>query len=361
VNAAGGLFILSNMREYGGAERSLAVLAPHLAAATPLRIFVENDRHHAELAALEHSRISLVPVAKGNAPGALLAVAATLRRCVRSEAPRAILANGHKGALLLALCRPFLPRGLRYGVYVRDFAFTTMPIITALLRDARFFAPSEVVFAHAPYRRAGLTRRAHEVIPNAVEPAGAASPEEDFIGCCARLVPWKGVDLLLRAFALVADEFPTVQLRLYGEPIDPGYAASLRQLAGSLQLVDRVEFRGFEDDREAVFGRGLFFVVPSTSRPPGPETFGRVVIEAWAHGKPVIAFRCGGPAQLIADGEDGCLVPEGDVAALAGRIRELLDDPAKRRALGACGQARTLVEFAPPAIAARLLHALLPP
>lgn len=356
------LFILSNMGQFGGAERSIATLVPHLADALPVRIFVENDRHYEDLARLGHARVRLVRVPKGNSPFALAAALWKIATHFIRERPRAVLVNGHKGAFLFALAHPFLAwHRAQIGVFIRDFDFYTLPFILASLRSARFFAPTDAVFENPRYAKWGLGTREHEAIPNAVKlPTNDPSSEsEPFIGCCARLLPWKGVDFLIQAFAQIAVEFPAVKVRVYGEAIDGDYAVSLRALVAECRLEGRVEFPDFESDPERIFGPGLFFVVPSVSTPPGPETFGRIVIEAWSWRKPVIAFNCGGPARLIRDGEDGFLVEERNVTELAERMCELLRDDARRRAMGARGYERTRAEFDPALIARRVLTSLL--
>ncbi len=72
--------------------------------------------------------------------------------------------------------------------------------------------------------------------------------------------------------------------------------------------------------------------------PSRTDSFGIVFLDAWANGKPVIGADAGGIPGVIADGIDGLLVPFGDVPALAGALRRLLDDPALRHRLGAAGR-----------------------
>lgn len=69
----GPLFILSNMREYGGAEKSIATLVPYLAGATQVHIFTENQRHHDDLARIESPNLTLTRTARGNSPPADMA------------------------------------------------------------------------------------------------------------------------------------------------------------------------------------------------------------------------------------------------------------------------------------------------
>jgi glycosyltransferase involved in cell wall biosynthesis len=70
-----------------------------------------------------------------------------------------------------------------------------------------------------------------------------------------------------------------------------------------------------------------------------------VLLEAWANGKPNVAYRAGGIAGVIRGGEDGLLVPCGDVAALAEALTRLVHNGELREQLGSAGKARTLREF----------------
>ena len=359
--AGGGIFILSNMRDYGGAERSIATLLPHLAAAMPVRIFAEHARHVAELERMAGPDLHVVRCP----PGVSLwstgrAFALVLWHFLR-EPPAAILANGHKGAVMLAALRRLVPWSrARFAVYVRDFGYFTMPRLLRHLPGATWFAPSQAVFDHPQYRAWGLDRARCEVVANGVEPATREPYESDppYIGCCAWLTPWKGIDCLIRAFQRIAQEHPTVRLRICGEEREAGYADSLRRLAEELGVVGRVDFRSFVADAAEMYAGGSVFVVPSLNQHPGPETFCRVIIEAWAYRKPVVAFAAGGPACLIADGADGFLVEEKNIAQLADRVLELLRDPALRARMGESGWWRTQAEFAPAVIARQLLDRL---
>ena len=78
-----------------------------------------------------------------------------------------------------------------------------------------------------------------------------------------------------------------------------------------------------------------------------------MVIQAWAHGLPVIAAASKGPAALIRDGEDGLLVPIDDAAALAERTAALLADPMQRIRLIQNGHARVEGEFSEAAVVAQ--------
>jgi glycosyltransferase involved in cell wall biosynthesis len=76
-----------------------------------------------------------------------------------------------------------------------------------------------------------------------------------------------------------------------------------------------------------------------------PEPFGRVLIEAMALARPLIAPREGGPLEIVVDGETGLLVPPRDATALAAAIERLIGDPALRRRMGEAGRARVDAVF----------------
>jgi glycosyltransferase involved in cell wall biosynthesis len=95
------------------------------------------------------------------------------------------------------------------------------------------------------------------------------------------------------------------------------------------------------DEQRRDFFAGIdVFVLPSRS-----DSFGLVLLEAWANGIPNVAYRAGGPASVIRHAEDGLLVPCGDVAGLGEAIAQLVDDAKLRRQLGMTGLERTASEF----------------
>ena len=156
-----------------------------------------------------------------------------------------------------------------------------------------------------------------------------------FVG---RLVYYKGVDVLLRAFARTEG----CALFLSGEGmLEP----QLRQEAQTLGVADRVFFLGRLTDAQlrAAFRDCDIFVLPSVAN---SEAFGIVQLEAMVYGKPVIntALPTGVPLVSI-HGETGLTVPPGDETALADAIRTLAEDDALREAYGAAAQRRVLEHF----------------
>jgi glycosyltransferase involved in cell wall biosynthesis len=145
-----------------------------------------------------------------------------------------------------------------------------------------------------------------------------------------RLTSWKGHAVLLQAVAAL--NRPDVMCVFVGS--DQGrrrYTNELKQLAAGLGIADRLRLVGQCDDMPAAFCLSDVVVHASVQ----PEAFGRVVIEAQAMARPVIASDLGGPVETVRQGETGWRVPPNDPAALAAAIATALDlDPDARLALG---------------------------
>lgn len=129
----------------------------------------------------------------------------------------------------------------------------------------------------------------------------------------------KGYDMLLRAWAEIEKKYPDWQLAIYGM----GDQDSLRNQIQELGLdADRCLLNGPVNDVIKEYQNSSVFVLPSRF-----EGFGLVIIEAMSCGVPVVAFNCPmGPDEIISDGEDGFLVPVGDIRALAENLQTLMQD-----------------------------------
>ena len=145
-----------------------------------------------------------------------------------------------------------------------------------------------------------------------------------------RLTSWKGQSVLIEALARIGRH--DVCCVLVGS--DQGrrrYADGLIRHAEALGIADRVRLVGECDDMPAALMLADVVVHASTR----PEAFGRVVIEAQAMGRPVIASDLGGPIETVEQGITGWRVPPGDAGALASAIEAALALPEEQRvALG---------------------------
>lgn len=161
-----------------------------------------------------------------------------------------------------------------------------------------------------------------------------------------RLHPNKGFDVLLEALARA----PGVHLWIAGEgPED----AALRARAAALGIDGRVRFLGWRRDVAALLAASDMLACPSRHEP-----LGNVVIEAWAHRRPVVAAASQGPRQLLRDGETGLLVPVEDADALARAMSSLAADRARAAALAAAGREAYEAGFTEAAVVQRYLDFL---
>lgn len=148
---------------------------------------------------------------------------------------------------------------------------------------------------------------------------GQPSPYEDGINflCVGRLSMEKGQDVLLDAFAQVAQKLKTARLTIVGDgPLAVPLATQVRQLG----LADRVRFTGFREDPAPYYCHADALVLPSRW-----EGFPNVLLEAISAGVPVVATECGGAsAEIVQPGINGYLVPGEEPEALASAMLGVL-------------------------------------
>lgn len=178
----------------------------------------------------------------------------------------------------------------------------------------------------------GIDERRWELVP---PPPPGNPPRALFIG---RLLPYKGVDFLLRALAQV----PDLRLDVVGSGPE---LHRLRTLARALAVEDRVKWWGEypDEDLPRRMADADFLVLPSVSV---QEMFGMVLLEAMAAGRPVITTAVpSGVREVNSPGVTGLEVPIRDVEALADAMRTLANDVQLRERLGAAGRGRVKARF----------------
>jgi glycosyltransferase involved in cell wall biosynthesis len=171
--------------------------------------------------------------------------------------------------------------------------------------------------------------------PRSALPRAAADTPEGvpLLLALGRLHASKAHDVSLKALA----RLPEAWLWIAGSgPLE----AELKALAQSLGVGDRVRFLGWRDDASALYRAADACLFPSRFEP-----LGNVVIQAWAHGLPIVAAASQGPAALIRDQEDGLLVPVDDDVALAAAARRLIGEAGLGARLAQAGAARVAEEF----------------
>lgn len=158
------------------------------------------------------------------------------------------------------------------------------------------------------------------------------------IGIAGTIRSWKGQDVVLKAVRLLKDNFPNIQCLIIGEVSNDQreYEAYLHALVEDLGISSHVRFLGHQD-RVFDFVNAIDVPVHASTE---PEPFGRVIIEAMALEKPIVASRAGGVTEIVVEGETGLLYTPGDAAALAACVKHLLENPELAKRLGEHGRRR---------------------
>lgn len=283
--------------------------------------------------------------------GAALARASFLRRRQVDlvHLNNSILAN-HEwmlGAMLAGVPCVTHERGInsRYGAFTRFLGrrLAAVICISAAVRDTL-------------QQYAGLVDNLF-VIHNGLDPATVApsrdretvrrhygfADHEPVVCMMGNLRKWKGQETVIQALAAVRPHFPDVRLLLVGETsvADADYESRLKRLAAELGLTDHVVFTGYQSNVADLVVASDVVVHASLL----PEPFGRVILDAMACHRPVIASRAGAIPEIVVENETGLTFPPGDAAALAVQLRRVLDDREFADRLARQGYARLIEHF----------------
>lgn len=185
------------------------------------------------------------------------------------------------------------------------------------------------------------------MVPNAAAPVYFDDPPSRLVPDGApfrivtvgRLDPIKNQALLIRAFARLCEQMPSVELVIVGEGPSRG---ALEELVKSLNLGDRVRLPGYRNDVRAVLAHADLFVLPSLS-----EGFGITLVEAMACEVPVLASSVGGAGEVIGELGSVLLSPHDEEAWTAALERIAAMDPAERRAMGRRARRLAIERFSP--------------
>jgi glycosyltransferase involved in cell wall biosynthesis len=277
------------------------------------------------------------------------------------KAPRfhLALANDTRALLYIALGCMALRRP--YIWHVHDYIRGATPFekVARWLKPAAYIAVSLAV--RQSLIQQGCPGERISVVHNAVDvdrfhPAADGTPVRTelavnqktlVVGTIGRIEPLKAMEVLLEAAARLRTSLPAWIYLVIGDVITDraNMAEALRYrdylwaLRDRLGLADRVRFLGHRDDVPRILA-GLDILVHTSDR----ESFGRVLVEAMAAGKPVVATRVGGVPEVVEDGVSGYLVPARDVNALTSRLK-VLADPELRARLGRAGRKRAVTLF----------------
>lgn len=174
----------------------------------------------------------------------------------------------------------------------------------------------------------------------------------------SRLVPRKGMDVLIRASVHVRERHPDVHVAISGSGRDTKRLQGIvDELGAPVTLLGRLPDESMPD----LYACGDVFSVLCRTRWGGleQEGFGIIFVEAAAAGVPQVAGRSGGAHEAVAHGETGLIVDDpNDEIAVADAISELLDDPARRAEMAVASRARVEAEFDYDQLAVRLHAAI---
>ncbi len=287
----------------------------------------------------------------------------------------------------LVLLDPALPVGLvgphlerPYGVILHGAEVTIpgrLPGTNLALR--RVLRGAEVVIAAGGYPAAEGERAAGRPLPTTVVPPGVdverfrpldhdqrlaarrrlGLPEDaQLVVSLSRLVPRKGMDVLVRSAARLAEGRPDLLVAIAGSGRDRGRLDRLvEETDAPVRLLGRVP----DEDLPDLYGCADVFAMLCRSRWAGleQEGFGIVFLEAAAAGVAQVAGESGGSAEAVVDGETGLVVGDPhDVDAVTAALAALLDDPERRQRMGDAARSRAEAEFAYEVLVDRLAGAL---
>jgi len=160
-------------------------------------------------------------------------------------------------------------------------------------------------------------------------------PENSLIaGTVGRLVPVKGPEFLIDAAKYIISKNPDTLFIFTG---DGHLKQNLEKKAFEMGIKENIIFLGWRDDVAKIISIYDIFVLPSLN-----EGMGRVLVEAMAIGKPIVASNIGGIPDLVTHGKNGFLVPPKNPEQLAKYIQILLEDKEKRGKIGLAGREMAL-------------------
>lgn len=229
-----------------------------------------------------------------------------------------------------------------YDVEAVTAALPRLDRLVVLTEDSRAQWAAHLAEAGWP----GLAARV-VVVPNAVPLSGdrhLRSWDAPVVVAAGALLPIKGFDRLVRAWAPLARERPGWTLRIFGNGKE---RAALDRLVAGLGLEGSVDVAGFTRTLEEEMLAASVYAISSRS-----EGLPMVMLEAMSVGLPVVGFDASGVRDLVEEGRTGLLVPQGDEAALTAALRRLTGDEDLRRRLGTAGRDRAR-DYAPPRVVAR--------
>jgi glycosyltransferase involved in cell wall biosynthesis len=163
------------------------------------------------------------------------------------------------------------------------------------------------------------------------------------VGIFGRVIPWKGQLEFVRALLLAMNANSSLRALIVGDESDgdEAYFRQVRETIAASPVAERFILTGYRKNVEEYYAAMDIVVHASVT----PEPFGRVIPEAMAAGRAVIAADAGGPRELIDHGIDGVLTPPGDVDALSRAVLTLASNRTLRDSMAAAGKKKAAARF----------------
>ncbi len=296
------------------------------------QVFFDGNPHHGKLTAIfkvyQHCKKYDYDIIHSHGYATMLAayIGGSFARC-----PAII--NGEHGTLYYASKKERL---------IQRFLFNRMKLnlsVSSVLKDkiCDLFAVSEEKFTTIingvdthKFQPSSTTSSSQSALAKEL----SINQEHTVIGSVGRLVEVKNYPSLIKAMAIVRDQYPNTKLFLAGEGPERN---TLEPLIAELALEQNVTLLGRRDDVPALMKLYDIFVLPSFS-----EGLSNTLLEAMASGTPVVASKVGGNGEIVAEGLSGYLYPSNDCQALAEVLIKLVADTSKRSQIGK--QARQHIE-----------------
>lgn len=218
--------------------------------------------------------------------------------------------------------------------HIRDIINVSRQVLRDVSQLNRVLCVSVATREH--HLRRGLDAERSYVLYNGVElpePMPARNADPLVIAAVGQLVQRKGIDVLIEAMPEIIYHHPDVELRIYGERYSVKgeaieYVAMFSRRVEDLGLENQVRLIGFRPDIENCWPEIDILVHPARQEP-----FGRVLLEAAAAGKPIVATDVGGTREMFPN-QEATLVSPDDIAGLAAAVSELLGSPKLRQSRG---------------------------
>jgi glycosyltransferase involved in cell wall biosynthesis len=288
-------------------------------------------------------------------PFAVLAIARLYRRLRPDLVHQVAIKPVVYGSLAASVVRPRMPRvnaisGLGFAFSTDERARWVGRVVRTLFRVALRTGRSRTIFQNRidldAFVAAGLVPRNRTVLirGSGVDPERfhpSPPPEGPVVLLASRMLWEKGVGELVAAAPLVRQQFPETRFIVVGGPDIGNPTAIDRDQLARWDAEGVIEWWGHRTDMHEVLPQASIIALPTYY----PEGLPKVLIEAGAVGRPVIASDVPGCREIVEDGVNGLLVPPKDPVALANAIVALLGDPARCAEMGRAGRDLVVAEL----------------